>query len=117
MKWIQRVGPWISFAVLICAALPSYAHGPTIELSHEEMKPPLLNLFEGTTVHFLNTVEMEGGHVVVDDTGTIEGPPLSKPGDGWHYTFESVGTYELFIREHPAAKARIVVVPKRASNP
>jgi len=89
------------------------AHGPTIEISHDALKPTLLNLFVGTTVHFANTVEMPGGHTIVDESGTIESPSLEKPGDGWHYTFEEVGTFEVYVREHPSAKARIVVVPKR----
>ena len=91
------------------------AHGPTIEISHSEMKPALLNLFAGTTVHFSNTVEMPGGHVVIDAEGRIESPALEHPGDGWHYTFEEEGIYELFVRQHPEAKARIVVVPARAT--
>ena len=89
------------------------AHGPTIEVSHGELKPALLNLFIGTTVHFNNTVEMPGGHVIVDESGTLESPPLMKPGDGWHYTFENEGVFEIYIKQHPHAKARIVVVPKR----
>ena len=100
-------------AVLSLLALPAQAHGPTIEISHSEMKPPLLNLFVGTTVHFANTVAMPGGHVVVDEAGTLESPPLEKPGDGWHYTFEEAGTYEVFVKQHPMAKARIVVIPKK----
>ena len=92
---------------------PALAHGPTIEISHDELKPSLLNLFVGTTVHFSNTVEMPGGHVIVDESGTIESPALEKPGDGWHYTFEKEGTFEIHIKQHPTAKARIVVVPKR----
>jgi len=93
----------------------AFAHGPTIEISHAEMKPALLNLFAGTTVHFQNTVEMPSGHVVVDEQGRIESPPLSQPGDDWHYTFEEEGVYEIFIRQHPDAKARIVVVPARTT--
>ncbi len=89
------------------------AHGPTIEVSHSELSPPLLNLFVGTTVHFNNTVAMPGGHVIVDASGTIKSPPLEAPGDGWHYTFEKEGTFELHIEQHPSAKARIVIVPKR----
>lgn len=89
------------------------AHGPTIEVSHSELKPKLLNLFVGTTVHFNNTVAMPGGHVIVDESGTIKSPPLEKPGDGWHYTFDKEGTFEVYIEQHPDAKARIVVVPKR----
>ncbi len=106
-------------AVILAAGLLSLAasgaaqvHGPTIEISHSEMKPGLLNLFVGTTVHFSNTVKMPGGHVVVDEGGTLESPPLEKPGDGWHYTFEKAGTYEVFIKQHPMAKARIVVIEK-----
>jgi plastocyanin len=79
------------------------------------MKPALLNLFVGTTVHFANTVAMPGGHVVVDTEGRLESPPLEKPGDGWHYTFEAPGTYEVFLRQHPKARARIHVVPKKTS--
>jgi plastocyanin len=89
------------------------AHGPTIEISHQEMKPALLNLYVGSTVHFVNTVAMPGGHVVVDAAGTLESPPLASPGDDWHYTFEKEGTYEIFISQHPKTKARIVVVPKK----
>jgi plastocyanin len=100
-----------AFGMLLMASA-SFAHGPTIELSHGAMKPQLLNLFVGTTVHFSNTVEMPGGHVVADEAGTIESPPLEHPGDGWHYTFESTGRFELFIRQHPEARATIVVVEK-----
>ncbi len=98
---------------MLVVAAPAFAHGPKIEISHQEMKPALLNLFVGTTVHFFNTVTMPGGHVIVDESGSIESPALAEPGDGWHFTFEAVGTYELFIRQHPEARARIVVVPKR----
>ncbi len=100
-------------AALWLVAAPALAHGPTIEISHSEMKPPLLNLFVGTTVHFANTVAMPGGHVVVDEEGTLESPPLEKPGDGWHYTFEEVGTYHVFVKQHPDAKATINVLPKK----
>jgi plastocyanin len=104
----------VSLALLgIGVPRAALAHGPTIEISHDELKPSLLNLFVGTTVHFSNTVEMPGGHVIVDESGTIESPALEKPGDGWHYTFEKEGTFEIHIKQHPTAKARIVVVPKR----
>ena len=100
---------------LVWSPAIAIAHGPTIEISHEAMKPTLLNLFVGTTVHFSNTVEMPGGHVVVEKEGRLESPPLEHPGDGWHYTFEAEGVYEVFVRQHPEARARIVVVPKRAT--
>ena len=107
-------------AMVLCSlffASPTWAHGPTIKLSHSEMKPALLNLYAGTTVHFANTVKMPGGHVVVDESGTLESPPLAEPGDGWHYTFDEVGTFEIYLKQHPMAKARIVVVPaKKPAN-
>lgn len=103
----------IAAACSLLFASTAAAHGPTIEISHSEMKPPLLNLFVGTTVHFANTVSMPGGHTVVDAAGTLESPPLAEPGDGWHYTFETPGTYEVFVKQHPNAKAKIVVVPKK----
>ena len=103
----------LSALVCLASADVARAHGPTIEISHSAMEPKLLNLYVGTTVHFQNTVNMPGGHVVVDEGGTLESPPLEKPGDGWHYTFEQEGTYEVYVKQHPMAKARIVVVPKK----
>ena len=102
----------VLLGVLLMAGV-ARAHGPTVEISHAEMKPALLNLFVGTTVHFANTVSMPGGHVVVDTEGRLESPPLEKPGDGWHYTFDEAGTYELYLRQHPKARMRINVVPKK----
>ncbi len=102
---------------MLVVAAPCLAHGPTIEITHQAMRPALLNLFVGTTVHFSSTVTMPGGHVVVDESGSIESPALAEPGDGWHFSFEAVGTYELFIRQHPEVRARIVVVPKRGPLP
>ncbi len=103
------------FVVVMGALLASVsaAHGPTIKLLPGEMKPPLLNLFVGSTVHFSNTAETPSGSVVVDAGGTLESPTLRKPGDGWHYTFEVPGTFNVCIREDPDAKAKIVVIPKR----
>ena len=109
-----QVGTFILTFVLVMAwAGASAAHGPTIEVSHDALVPKLLNLFVGTTVHFNNTVTMPGGHVIVDQSGTLKSPPLEKPGDGWHYTFEEEGTFEIYIEQHPESKARIVIVPKR----
>lgn len=100
-------------ATLLLVSGAASAHGPTIAITHSEMKPPLLNLFVGTTVHFDNKVVMPGGHVVVDEGGTLESPPLEKPGDGWHYTFDEPGTYHVFVKQHPKARAKIVVIPKK----
>ncbi len=113
--WSASLLVLLSIGLVVGSATEAVAHGPTVEISHTEMKPPLLNLFVGTTVHFNNTVAMPGGHVVVDESGTLESPPLEKPGDGWHYTFDTPGTFEIYIEAHPKTRMRIVVVPKRAT--
>lgn len=102
----------LALGIALGTASTAAAHGPTVKLSHDEMTPSLLNLYVGTTVHFTNTVSMPGGHIVMDEAGTLESPALLSPGDGWHYTFEAIGTYEIFIKEHPKAKMRIVIVEK-----
>jgi plastocyanin len=122
----SKVFLFVSSLVLIAIGVGNpaevSAHGPTIKISHEELKPSLLNLFVGSTVHFSNTVAMPGGHVIVirgddgedgDASEAIESPALEKPGDGWHYTFEQEGRFEIHIKQHPTAKARVVVVSKR----
>ena len=108
-RWLGLLG----FVVGLGLAHGAAAHGPTIEITHAAMKPALLNLYVGSTVHFKNQQAMPGGHTVVDATGAIESPPLEKAGDGWHYTFEEVGRYEVYVSQHPSAKATIVVVPKK----
>ena len=107
---------WLVSVVWLGTAANASAHGPTIEVGDGKLTPPLLNLYVGTTVHFLNTLAVPGGRVVVDASGVVESPRLKKPGDGWHFTFEKLGTYDLSIAEDPTAKARIVILPKR-KNP
>ena len=111
-SFVCRLG-LITCLVLMGLAAGASAHGPTIEITHTAMKPALLNLYAGSTVHFQNQQAMPGGHTVVDETGVIESPPLEKVGDGWHYTFDEVGRYEVHVAQHPSAKATIVVVPKK----
>ena len=96
----------------LVAASPARAHGPTVEVTAASLKPVLLNLYVGTTVHFSSTLGAPEGLVVVDQTGALESPPLKSPGDGWHYTFDKTGTFEIHVEKHPEAKMRIVVVPK-----
>jgi len=102
-------------ATVLFAAAPARAHGPTVEIRASGLTPALLNLFEGTTVHFSSTIEAPAGLVVlVDEAGAIRSPRLAKPGDGWHYTFERSGRYSIRLEGRPEAKMTIVVVPKRA---
>ena len=107
-----------AFAVVMLASLSllaastARAHGPMVEITAAGLKPVLLNLYVGTTVHFSSTLTAPEGLVVVDQTGALESPPLKSPGDGWHYTFDKTGTFEIHVEQRPDAKMRIVVVPK-----
>lgn len=117
VKWLA-----IGIASMVFAAsAPASAHGPTVEITPAGFEPQLLNLFEGTTVHFTNVIGAaeamaEGssdGVVVTDLAGTFKSPPITAAGDGWHYTFEQIGVHELRIEQRPEAKMRIVIVKKR----
>jgi hypothetical protein len=113
---VSLVALVVPFAVAfaLVAPSPARAHGPTVELTAKGLEPVLLNLFEGTTVHFSNTLVAPEGLVVVDESGLLESPPLKQPGEGWHFTFDRTGSYVIHVRERPEATMRIVVVPKRA---
>lgn len=99
---------------LLLGAGPALAHGPTVEIRASGLRPVLLNLFEGTTVHFANTLAAPDGIVVlIDETGDLRSPVLKQPGDGWHYTFERSGRYDVRIEGRSDWKMTIVVVAKR----
>lgn len=119
-KCVKRMR-WMAIAIasmVVAAAAPVAAHGPTVEISAAGFKPQLLNLFEGTTVHFTNAIAAAGnaaqGVVVTDVAGSFESPLITADGDGWHYTFEKSGAYEIRVQQRPEAKMRIVVVKKPA---
>ncbi len=111
-SFLRRGAVLIALCVFGLSGVAS-AHGPTIEITPEGLEPALLNLFVGTTVHFLNTLERPEGSVIVIESGSLESPLLVRPGDDWHYTFEEEGSFEIHLRDRPTARARIVVVPKR----
>jgi hypothetical protein len=99
---------------LVLGAGPALAHGPTVEIRASGLSPVLLNLFEGTTVHFANTLDAPDGLVVlIDATGELRSPVLKQPGDGWHYTFERSGRFDVRVEGRPDWKMTIVVVGKR----
>ncbi|MBY0401975.1 hypothetical protein K2X89_16905 [Myxococcota bacterium] len=101
-------------AAVLFGATSARAHGPTVEIRATGLSPALLNLYQGTTVHFANTIAApEGLVVLVDEAGQVRSPVLAAPGDGWHYTFEATGRYAIRLAGRPEAKMTIVVVPKR----
>ena len=99
------------------AAGPAWAHGPTVKITATGFAPVLLNLFEGTTVHFTNAIAASAagseGVVVSDEAGRFESPPISAAGDGWHYTFEERGTWVIRVAGRPEPTLRIVVVARK----
>lgn len=103
------------FAVLLAVAGPAGAHGPTVVISAAGFEPALLNLFEGTTVHFTNAIAGPDGVVVTDEAGSFSSPPIAASGDGWHYTFEKIGAHAIRVVGRPEATMRVVVVKKPPS--
>lgn len=120
MKQGGVVRPGRVLAVLVvalCAVLagsPARAHGPTVKITASGFEPVLLNLFEGTTVHFTNAIAGPEAVVVGDEAGRFESPPITASGDGWHYTFGTSGTYVIRVVGRPEPTMRIVVIPKKA---
>jgi plastocyanin len=110
----MKGGVFALACLLLAAAGQATAHGPTVEITAAGFKPVLLNLFEGTTVHFTNTLAAPQGLVVSGESGTVTSPPLDAAGEGWHYTFERGGAYAIHLVQRPEATMQIVVVKKAA---
>ena len=98
----------------VSVAGPAWAHGPTVVISESGLAPELLNLFAGTTVHFTNTIGGAEGVVVADEAGSFTSPPITAAGDGWHFTFEKIGTYTIRVTGRSGKTLRVVVIAKPA---
>jgi len=59
-------------------------------------------------VTFHNMDEMPGGHTVTTEDGSLSSPPLGK-NEAWSHTFTEPGTVNFHIKQHPDAKATVVV--------
>ncbi len=102
-------------ALIALTASPARAHGPTVVITEAGLKPALLNLFVGSTVHFTNQIAGAEGVVVGDEAGSFSSPPIAAAGEGWHYTFERIGEYAIRVVGRPGATMRIVVIAKPAA--
>lgn len=89
------------------AALATAA-GATIVVGHNRLEPAFVQISAGQSVTFENVDEMPGGHTVMAPDGSFASPPLAK-GESWSHSFDVPGEYPVGIKEHPGAKARIVV--------
>ena len=101
----------VAAIVALLTATPAGAHGPTMRLAYDGVRPPQLAIRAGQTVHFVNASTTPRTFTLVADDSSFESPPLPR-GEGWHHTFEAPGTYEIHVKEHPSLRASIVVAPE-----
>ncbi len=84
------------------------AAGARIEVRHNNLSPAMVQIDAGQTVTFHNVDKMPGGHTVAAVDGSFSSPPLDE-GQDWSHGFDVPGVYQVRIKEHPNAKASIVV--------
>lgn len=94
------------FALLLAG--PALADEVMVHVGHNKIDPAVVNVKVGDTVVFHNLDQMPGGHTVVADDGALSSPPLDKDAS-WSHTFDKAGTYGFHIKEHPTAKAKVIV--------
>ncbi len=95
-------------ALLVAVATAAGAHGPTVKVSYSGVRPERLVVTTGSTVHFHNDNVGGGPCTVVGEGEAFESPTLA-PREGWHFTFESAGTYAFRIKELSGVAGTIVV--------
>ena len=79
-----------------------------VTVGHNRLEPSAITVKAGTVVRFHNEDQMPGGHTIVADDGSFQSPPLAKDQD-WSHKFDKPGTYSYSIKQHPAAKGKVVV--------
>ena len=97
----------LSLAILVlggCAA----ADEVVVQVGHNRIEPTEVTLAVGDTIVFHNQDAMPGGHTIVADDGSFQSPGLAQD-EKWTHTFDEPGTYSYSIKEHPSAKAKVVV--------
>ena len=94
----------------LALALPlsAWAHGPTVKLRYGSVKPLVLTIQAGQTVHFQNENSSGLPCTVVFAGGELTGPTLEK-GGGWHHTFEEAGEFPYQLAESSKTRGTIVV--------
>jgi plastocyanin len=94
----------------LLASLPAAAHGPSVRVSYDGIRPAEIVIRAGQTVHFQNTSSTPRTYTVVSDDGSFEGPTMSR-GGGWHHTFETPGRFSYHLREQPDRRGIVIVAP------
>jgi plastocyanin len=105
----------LAVAGLLLAAGAARAHGPSVEASFSGLRPKLVTIAAGDTVHFRRAGGSQLALTLVSDAGLFEGRVLDA--EGWHYTFETPGDYSFHLKENPSARVRILVGPPRPEAP
>lgn len=108
---LLRAAVRVAALVTWLAAMPAGAHGPTVRLAYDGVRPPRLAIRAGQVVHFVNASTTPRTFTLVADDGSFESPPLPR-GEGWHHKFEEPGTHDLHVKEHPDLRSSIVVAPE-----
>lgn len=103
--------PGLAVALVLAFVLSAgagLAEEVTVQVGHNRLEPTEVKIPVGSTVVFHNLDEMPGGHTIVADDGSFQSPGLAKD-EKWSHTFTKPGVYPYSIKQHPSAKARIVV--------
>lgn len=79
-----------------------------VKVSHSQCDPAEITVAPGTTVEFVNTVEMPGGHTIVADDGSFKSPPLKKD-ESFTRKFDKAGKTMIHIEQHPKTTGEIDV--------
>jgi plastocyanin len=101
----------VAFAFSLALALAStaaLAEDVIVRIGHNRITPAEVTVKAGTAVTFVNEDEMPGGHSIVADDGSFESPGLGKD-ERWSYTFAAPGSHGYAIKQHPAAKGKVIV--------
>lgn len=115
---MKRLLGLAAIAIVGLCSTQSSAHGPTVRITPKGLEPALLNLFLGSTVHFTNELaQSQGAIVCIDEACRVRSPVLKAPGDGWHYTFDALGSHAIRLEGKPEAAMKIVIVPKKPGMP
>ena len=107
--------PWVLAAFVALAAARAGAHGPTVEVAFSQLRPKLLMIAAGDTVHFRPAGGSPISLTVVSDDGQLESPTLGAA--GWHHTFETPGDFGFHLKENSASRVRILVGEPRPADP
>ena len=105
----RRLARWMAVLWLLGAG-PAVAHGPAVELSLDRVSPAAITIGAGQWVHFKNTSVTPRTMTVRAADGSFESPAMGR-GEGWHHTFEDVGTHSYGVMEFPSMTGEVTVVP------